>query len=45
MGGATPYGQLRYRDVKGSRMAYVDEGEGEAMLNAALQNGKTRVTR
>jgi haloalkane dehalogenase len=34
MAGADPYGQLRYRDVKGSRMAYVDEGEGDAIVFA-----------
>ena len=28
----TPYAQLKYRDVKGSRMAYIDEGEGEAIV-------------
>jgi len=30
--GNTPYGQLKYRDVQGSRMAYIDEGEGEAIV-------------
>ena len=30
--GSTPYAQLKYRDVKGSRMAYIDEGEGEAIV-------------
>jgi len=34
MSGASPYGQLRYRDIKGSRMAYVDEGEGDAIVFA-----------
>lgn len=34
MAGATPYGQLRYRDIKGSRMAYVDEGQGDAIVFA-----------
>jgi haloalkane dehalogenase len=34
MTGASPYGQLKYRDVKGSRMAYVDEGEGDAIVFA-----------
>jgi len=28
----TPYAQLKYRDVKGNRMAYIDEGEGEAIV-------------
>jgi haloalkane dehalogenase len=32
MGGAKPYGQLHYREVNGNRMAYVDEGEGEAIV-------------
>ena len=34
MAGATPYGQLQYRDVNGSRMAYLDEGEGDAIVFA-----------
>jgi hypothetical protein len=34
MSGASPYGQLQYREVKGSRMAYVDEGEGDAIVFA-----------
>jgi haloalkane dehalogenase len=34
MAGADPYGKLKYRDVKGSRMAYVDEGEGDAVVFA-----------
>ena len=34
MAGAEPYGKLKYRDVKGSRMAYVDEGEGDAIVFA-----------
>lgn len=32
MSGANPYAQLRFRDVKGSRMAYIDEGEGDAIV-------------
>jgi haloalkane dehalogenase len=32
MFGATPYGQLQYRDVNGKRMAYIDEGEGDAIV-------------
>ena len=31
---AKPYGQLQYREVNGSRMAYVDEGEGDAIVFA-----------
>ena len=31
---AKPYGQLQYRDVKGKRMAYVDEGDGDAIVFA-----------
>ena len=27
MAGVAPYGKLKYKDVKGSRMAYVDEGQ------------------
>src|ERR1700722_4307542 len=34
MTGAEPYGKLKYLDVKGSRMAYVDEGEGDAIVFA-----------
>ena len=34
MAGATPYGQLQYREVNGSRMAYLDEGEGDAIVFA-----------
>lgn len=30
--GSKPYGELRYRDVKGRRMAYIDEGEGDAIV-------------
>jgi haloalkane dehalogenase len=32
MAGAKPYAQLRFRDVKGKRMAYIDEGEGDAIV-------------
>jgi haloalkane dehalogenase len=34
MTGAEPYGKLKYLDVKGSPMAYVDEGEGDAIVFA-----------
>ncbi|MGH3294431.1 MAG: haloalkane dehalogenase, partial [Trebonia sp.] len=34
MAGADAYGKLKYRDIKGSRMAYVDEGEGDAIVFA-----------
>jgi haloalkane dehalogenase len=34
MAGAKPYGQLQYREVNGKRMAYVDEGEGDAIVFA-----------
>jgi haloalkane dehalogenase len=27
-----PYGALRYREIAGKRMAYIDEGEGEAIV-------------
>jgi len=30
--GAKPYTTLKYRNVKGSRMAYIDEGEGDAIV-------------
>ena len=32
MAGAKPYAELRFRDVKGYRMAYIDEGEGDAIV-------------
>jgi haloalkane dehalogenase len=34
MFGVEPYGQLQYRDVNGKRMAYVDEGDGDAIVFA-----------
>jgi haloalkane dehalogenase len=34
MAGAKPYGQLHYREVNGNRMAYVDEGDGDAIVFA-----------
>jgi len=30
--GTAPYGKLQYRKVKDSRMAYIDEGEGDAIV-------------
>jgi haloalkane dehalogenase len=30
--GSTPYAKLKYREVNGSRMAYIDEGEGDAIV-------------
>ena len=32
MAGAEPYGQLKYNEVKGKRMAYIDEGQGDAIV-------------
>jgi haloalkane dehalogenase len=32
MAGATPYGQLQYREINGKRMAYIDEGRGDAIV-------------
>jgi haloalkane dehalogenase len=32
MVGAKPCGQLHYRNVNGKRMAYVDEGQGDAIV-------------
>ena len=32
MVGPKPYAELRFRDVKGKRMAYIDEGEGDAIV-------------
>jgi haloalkane dehalogenase len=34
MFGAKPYGQLQFREVNGKRMAYVDEGQGDAIVFA-----------
>jgi haloalkane dehalogenase len=34
MAGADPYGKLKYRGVRGRQMAYVDEGEGDAIVFA-----------
>ena len=34
MVGAKPYGHLRYRNVNGKQMAYVDEGQGDAIVFA-----------
>ena len=34
MFGVKPYGRLQYRDVNGKRMAYVDEGDGDAIVFA-----------
>lgn len=34
MDGATPYGRLLYREINGSRMAYIDEGDGDAIVFA-----------
>jgi haloalkane dehalogenase len=31
---AAPYAQLQYRDVNGSRMAYIDQGDGDAIVLA-----------
>jgi len=30
--GPKPYATLKYRDIKGSRMAYIDEGDGDAIV-------------
>jgi len=30
--GGKPYGTIKYREVKGQRMAYIDEGEGDAIV-------------
>jgi haloalkane dehalogenase len=34
MVGANPYGQLKYRIINGKRMAYIDEGQGDAIVFA-----------
>jgi len=30
--GNKPYAKLKYREIRGSRMAYIDEGEGDAIV-------------
>jgi haloalkane dehalogenase len=30
--GAKPYGQLQYKQINGKRMAYIDEGQGDAIV-------------
>jgi haloalkane dehalogenase len=32
MTGAQPYGRLQYKTINGKRMAYIDEGHGEAIV-------------
>ena len=32
MAGTKPYGELQYREINGKRMAYVDEGRGDAIV-------------
>ena len=32
MAGAEPYRQLQYKEIAGKRMAYVDEGQGDAIV-------------
>jgi haloalkane dehalogenase len=32
MFGATPFGHLQYREIAGSKMAYIDEGDGDAIV-------------
>jgi haloalkane dehalogenase len=32
MPGVKPYGQLQYKEINGARMAYVDEGDGDAIV-------------
>jgi haloalkane dehalogenase len=36
MTGAKPYGQLQHKEINGKRMAYIDEGQGDAIV---LQHG------
>jgi haloalkane dehalogenase len=32
MPGAKPYGQLQYKEINGTRMAYIDEGQGDTIV-------------
>jgi hypothetical protein len=34
MPGAKPYEQLQYKQINGKRMAYIDEGRGDAMSSS-----------
>jgi haloalkane dehalogenase len=34
MTGVKPYARLRFQDIHGRRMAYIDEGEGDAVVFA-----------
>jgi haloalkane dehalogenase len=34
MTGAKPYGQLQYKQIRGKRMAYIDEGVGNSIVFA-----------
>ncbi|MGB7867407.1 MAG: alpha/beta fold hydrolase, partial [Mycobacterium sp.] len=34
-----PYGQLRYREIAGNRMAYIDEGRGPDGTTIVFQHG------
>ena len=36
---AEPYGQLRYREIAGKRMAYVDESDGPDGTTIVFQHG------
>jgi pimeloyl-ACP methyl ester carboxylesterase len=36
---AKPYGRLRYREIAGKRMAYVDEGDGPDGITIVFQHG------
>jgi hypothetical protein len=38
--GSKPYAKLKIREVNGARMAYVDEGEGDAIV---FQHGQLRL--
>ena len=45
--GTTPFGSLQYREIHGSKMAYIDDGEGDAIVHASkmLQVVLGRITR
>lgn len=32
MPGSKPYGRLQYKEINGKRMAYIDEGQGDAIV-------------
>ncbi len=40
MPGAKPYGQLQYQEINGKRMAYIDEGHGDASCSSTATRAR-----